>query len=158
MRVVYCFLLLWTLAASAYLDWKWPLEITRVDIKLLGGNTFKRISEYFTDNENSQGKVIVRTNPARRDGLYMVIRLNHDTEHMPEGTTIRVEYVLVDNPEVQTHTLVLPRVRAFEVYFGFTDAAWSDKKPSDIICWRIVIEDPQRKVMAERSSVLWRTD
>lgn len=120
---------------------------------------FKRISEFFTDEENTGSHVIVRTNPETRDGLYLIVNLEPLTT-VPAESVAELRYFHPKNPEEQIRRWKLPEFNALphrELRLGLTgkdwDASISKKRPS---AWKLTIFAPDGKTqLVRRESYLW---
>lgn len=120
---------------------------------------FKRISEFFTGEENRGSHVIVRSNPEERAGLYLIVNLEPFTT-IPAGSIAELRYFHPEKPEEQISRWELPEFNALphrELRLGLTGKDWaasiSRKRPS---AWKLTIFAPDGKTqLVRRESYLW---
>lgn len=120
---------------------------------------FKRISEYFTDEENPGSNVTVRSDPACRDGLYMILNLEAGAA-VPAGSVAELRYFHPKKSGIRICRWTLPEFNAAphrELRLGLTGADWeknlSGKRPS---AWQLTLVAPDGKLLLRRDSYLWR--
>lgn len=119
---------------------------------------FKRISEYFTDKENTGSNVVVRTDNEVRSGLYLVLNLDSGSV-IPEGSVAELRYFHPKKSGKQIVRWTLPEFNAAwhrELQLGLTGNDWgsalSKKRPS---AWQITIVAPDKTLLVRRNSYLW---
>lgn len=122
-------------------------------------NDFKRVSEYFTDKENTGGNCVLRTNPDEREGLYLVVGLNAG-EKIPAGSRAVLRYFRPDKVGEQIVTFELPEFEstvASEILLGLTGKAWAQthkkRRPS---AWQLSVTAPDGTLLVYRQSYLWK--
>lgn len=119
---------------------------------------FKRISEYFTDTENSGANFVARTDPETREGLYFILGIE-TFEKIPAGSRAVLRYLRPDRHGVQTREFVLPEFSsspAGEIRLGLTGDAWPEKlKKARPTAWEISIRSPEGDLLVLRRSFLW---
>lgn len=122
-------------------------------------NFFKRISEYFSGVENTGYRLILRTDPQQREGLYFQSLLSRPVRELPEGAVFRVRYVRPETGQpVISHSFPLPQdLRSSgktQLWLGFTgaDAPADEAAP---VAWQISVEDAEGNPLAETHSFLW---
>lgn len=120
---------------------------------------FKRISEYFTDEENPGSNITVRSNPESRSGLYMILNLESGNV-IPAGSVAELRYFHPKKSGIQTCRWTLPEFRAAsgrELRLGLTGGDWerslSRKRPS---AWQISATAPDGTLLFRRDSYLWK--
>lgn len=116
-------------------------------------NDFKRISEYFTDEENKGGNLIFRTDPEKRSGAYLSIGLEWGTR-VAAGSTIDFYYCVPAKTGYFHHRWKIKKtfyaLPEREIMLGVTDCG--DAMPN---AWRFVITSAGGNTIAARSSFLW---
>lgn len=133
------------------------LGLSRWDYK--EADFFKRISEYFTGKENTGYRVILRTDPQHRDGLYFQSPLNVSMRDLPQGAAFEVRFVRPDQADtITTHSFAIPaNLRDSDnsqLWLGLTGAdAPADKAPP--VAWQIRVIDADGNPLAETHSFLW---
>lgn len=117
---------------------------------------FQRISEYFTYRENPGRRVILRTQPQEREGMYFVITLNKKASALPSGSQVKLQVITSESPKAQTFNLPFPeQVGGYcEVFAGLTGSDWSSKK-IDLVAWKVILEDGSGEALAEEQSFIW---
>ena len=119
---------------------------------------FKRISEYFTDRENTGSACVVRTNPETREGLYLILGLEV-SEKIPDDSTATLRYFRPDKVGEQRATFRLPEFKSSvsgEILLGLTGSAWPEelkkRRPS---AWQLSVTAPDGTLLVYRRSYLW---
>ncbi len=123
-------------------------------------NTFKRIAEFFGGGERTARKVILRTDPEQRTGLYFVCRLDDgDVSAFPAGSTFVLDLVTPDSPREKVYDYPLPEPAPDyeEIWLGVTgkDIPQFKEEP---VAWRIQVKGPDGNVLATRHSYLWSVE
>ena len=119
---------------------------------------FKRISEYFTEEENTGGNVVVRSDPEVRTGLYLIVGIRFPGK-IPAGSTAELRYFSPSKKGEQTQEWTLPEFTGrptAEIRLGLTGEKWSNadsrKRPT---AWKLTITAPSGEKLVERKSFLW---
>ena len=119
---------------------------------------FKRISEYFTDEENTGANCVVRSDPAVRDGLYLILGIR-PFDSIPAGSKAELRYFRPDKLGAQTQTFELPEFSAApvgEIRLGLTGAAWPKTlKRERPTAWELSVFAPDGALLVRRRSFLW---
>jgi hypothetical protein len=131
-------------------------EFRHVAHRYFEAKSFKRISEYFTGRENPGNRLLCRSRPAERAGLYFILSLDEHSRKLPQGAQFVVEFIRPDDPETKTIRVPVPekRPRGKEIYLGLTGDDWPDKT-ARLVAWRLRLVDASGEVLAERKSFLW---
>jgi len=131
-------------------------EFRHVAHRYFEAKSFKRISEYFTGRENPGNRLLCRSRPAERAGLYFILSLDEHSRKLPQGAQFVVEFIRPDDPETKTIRVLVPenRPRGKEIYLGLTGDDWPDKT-ARLVAWRLRLVDASGEVLAERKSFLW---
>jgi hypothetical protein len=132
------------------------VEIEEILPRYIPAENFKRISEYWTGAENKGNRVILRSDPAVREGFYFTLVLDRKVRELPRGSVITGEFYTPVAKEVQTYEFALPNKlpKTKEVFVGLTGADWpgSGGMPG---AWRFTLEDPNGEVLTQKQSYLW---
>ena len=119
---------------------------------------FKRISEYFTDVENTGANLVARTDPAVREGLYFILGVEPFGK-IPAGSRATLRYFRPDRHGVQTSEFVLPEFSdtpAGEIRLGLTGEAWPEPlKKERPTAWEFSVRSPEGELLVLRHSFLW---
>jgi hypothetical protein len=116
--------------------------------------SFERISEYLTGQENTGGETILRSQPGRREGFYFLARLKNAGDAIA-GATVELSVITPASatPRTLKFTADLPAGQhVFEC--GLTGADWPDAKAHPV-AWKIVVRTPGGAELASRQSFLW---
>lgn len=118
---------------------------------------FQRISEFFTGQENTTGRLILRTQPDSRDGLYFVLLLDQSATGLTPAHTIKAEVIRTDKSLPVTFQWSVPAhsYKSKEVLLGLTGADW-DSENLGATAWRITFLDQSGNQLAEYPSYLWQ--
>jgi len=133
------------------------VAIAHVDQRDIDDLEFRRISEYFTGQENTSGRIIERTDPQQRAGHYFILSLEfHPRTTLPKGTQADLDYIRKNHAEtVHQHFVFSADTGTWnEILLGLTGAAWPEKDES-IVAWKITLKDATGKLLADRQSFMW---
>lgn len=116
---------------------------------------FKRISEYFTYEEDTGGDIIVRTDTSDRRGLYFAVGFDY-LEELPDGAIAVLEFVSSEKTEPQKFLFVIPPVAKpalfKELRLGVTGLDWLVVGNPGISAWKLSLH-AIRPTLAERPPV-----
>jgi hypothetical protein len=130
------------------------VTLTRVFTGWRDAASFKRISEYFSGQENTGGQTVLRTHPDQRTGYYFLLRVAHPGA----PRKVRFQVQLIEQGVPAPTTTVFPaELNAGSSVFqlGLTGAAWQDAKAQPV-AWHIqVLADDDGRVLASEKSYLW---
>ncbi|HTJ78923.1 MAG TPA: hypothetical protein VL357_07985 [Rariglobus sp.] len=151
MRPIASLLLSLTLGVTA--SFAAELKIVRVMPDYQPADAFKRISEYFNGKENTGGAIIVRTQPAHREGYYFLVRVK--TPAPLEVAWIETQVITPTNPEPRTDSFAVSLPAGSEVIkLGFTGTDWPDSKAIPV-AWKLRFLSSDGKELATEQSYLW---
>jgi len=131
------------------------VELIRVWPAWRTAESFDRISEYFTDEENPGRHPILRTQPAARAGYYFLIRAKAAAAH-PDAKFV-LQIITPASPDPTTHTFpaaLTPGQTVCEL--GLTGTDWPDRKQHPV-AWRLALVAADGTELAKRESFLWAT-
>jgi hypothetical protein len=116
--------------------------------------SFDRISEYLTGQENTGGETVLRSQPARRDGFYFLVRLKNASAAIAGASVeLRVITPASATPRALNFKADLPAGQhVFEC--GLTGADWPDTNAHPV-AWQIAIRAPGGAELASMQSFLW---
>lgn len=115
---------------------------------------FDRISEYFDGRENDGGRIVVRTDPKVRSGLYYLVRVKNAGTAIV-GARFVLEIIAPGNPLPRTYSFpadLPPGGKVCEL--GLTGADWPSKK-SHPLAWLLTLADARGHTLAQAQSFLW---
>lgn len=129
-------------AAAAPAD---AVGIRYVTHRVHAATDFKRISEYFTGEENHGGDVVMYSDSSDRRGLYFMIAIDRFGK-LPDGAIAVMEYVTAEKAEPQKCLYVIPRLDDVGLFrefrLGITGEDWPTSNPK-VVAWKITLH--QRK-------------
>ncbi len=152
MRFLFAFLL--AALGSAPLVQAAPLTLVRVWPAYHTAESFDRISEYFTGQENPGRQAILRSQPAARAGYYFLVRLDNPGAAIA-GAVFELHVISPASSDAKlfTFTADVPAgSRAFNL--GVTGTDWPGPKAS-AVAWLLTIRAPDGTELARRQSFLW---
>lgn len=129
-------------------------EFVRVWPAYRDAESFERIGEYFGRPEKSGHDVVVRTQPATRDGYYFLVRVK--STEAAAGARFELSVIRPDNPEPQTFTFPAALAGKETVFhLGLTGADWPGGKQANPVAWKLTLRAADNRVLAEHKSFLW---
>ncbi len=131
-----------------------PVEFVRVWPGWRDASLFKRISEYFTNREDTHGIVVGRSHVGSRSGFYFFVRIKHPTVALP-GAKFVLRIITAHSPEKQDFTFPIdvgPQTEAFEL--GLTGPDWPYKKEHPV-AWELELRSASGELLAATESFLW---
>ena len=131
-------------------------EARFVSLRYLEKQAFLRISEYFYGKENVGNRLICRSRPDARAGLYVILSLKESTRNLPQDLVARWQVISPKSPDPVEHRIAVPndRTRGKDLFVGLTGADWPDPKARPV-AWKLSLETSDGKVILERKSFLW---
>ncbi|HVT73570.1 MAG TPA: hypothetical protein VHD61_10555 [Lacunisphaera sp.] len=145
--------LLLGLASVAFAAPPADVMIVRVFPGWRNASSFKRISEYFTGQENTGGQVVLRSHPGERGGYYFLVRVKNPAA--PQTVAVTLDVVRAGNAGAQTYTFQASLGTGDTVLnLGLTGADWVDPK-ADPLAWRLTLKGADGQTLATERSYLW---
>jgi hypothetical protein len=150
------FLLLFTLlfTASPALA---QTEVVRASATYRDSRQFFRISEFFTNRENTGSDIVVRSREDERAGYYFTVRLKkYPYRHDAVEEAVHLEVIMPGDVEPTLFTFPLgPSKRKNPlILIGLTGADWPDASALPL-AWRISFLDGAGAILAQERSFLW---
>ncbi len=129
-------------------------EFVRVWPAYRDAASFERLGEFFGRPEDTGREVVVRTQPASRDGYYFLVRVKHASA--PAGARFTLDVIRPDHPEPKTFTFPAT-FGAKETVFqlGLTGADWPGGKSSSPVAWKLTLLSADHRPLADHKSFLW---
>jgi hypothetical protein len=117
------------------------------------GSSFKRISEYFSGQENTGGTVVLRTHADQRSGFYFLVRASNPGA--PIAVKINIELIKPSDNKPKTYAFSTDlKAGANILNLGLTADDWVDPKANPV-AWKIDFVDGDGHVLASEKSYLW---
>jgi hypothetical protein len=116
-------------------------------------DSFKRISEYLSGEEDPGRYVIARTDPSQRDGYYIALKL--EASDQPEkADKARLHFVRPGSQDIETKTLTIGPINKNRALIGMTDDVWGTTRAIPT-AWKIEFLDSAGAVISSSQSFLW---
>jgi hypothetical protein len=116
--------------------------------------SFERISEYLTGQENTGGQTVLRSQPAQRDGFYFLVRLKTASAAVA-GASFELSIITPASATLRTVTFTADLPAGQHVFeCGLTGADWPDATAHPV-AWKIVLRAPGGAELASTQSFLW---
>jgi hypothetical protein len=117
--------------------------------------SFDRIAEYFTNEENTGGERILRTQPKERAGYYFLLRMKNASPLA--GARIGLELITETAPQPKTHMFTLASLPAGRqvLHIGVTGADWPGGPRAHPVAWRLRLFAPDGRELLSEQSFLW---
>jgi hypothetical protein len=134
-------------------------KFSQVYYRYIPEQNFQRISEFFSGEEDSGVRKILRSNAESRGGFYYILRVKPTWNKLPAGSILRVEYVPAGGLKAVSYDFQLGEQLkdwSGEVFFGLTGEQWkSTSKWDQPIAWKLLLLGPDGTVLASTQSMLW---
>ena len=116
----------------------------------------RTIWEIFTGDEFNYGKLVIRSVPGKRAGMYFFVMFDWDSDDILMGCKFELSVSSNDNPSERTYVYVVPETSSVlrEVALGITGGDWPNPS-AKVNAWKLVLKSPSGKVLAEAKSWLW---
>lgn len=150
MRLFFLLTLAVALATSARAA---SVNLVRVWPSYYPADAFDRISEYFTGEEKTDNRTVLRSQPSERAGHYWLVRTRCDAA-LP-GATLELQVISPASPEPKTYTFAinLP-AGSHATLAGLTGQDWPGARAKPV-AWHLRILAPDGTVLAQTQSFLW---
>jgi hypothetical protein len=137
-----------TLSGATELDTQWSYKVEK---------EFQRISEFFTGKENLGKRIVLRSIPDQRDGLYFSLSIPKGIQSLPADNKAIIEILQPNTPDAQVYEYSIPSFssKCNELMLGITGAHWPNEEDHPL-AWRVRLLDSEGKVIASDQSYLWR--
>jgi hypothetical protein len=129
------------------------VTIVRVFTGWRDAASFKRISEYFDNRENTGGETIVRTHPDQRAGFYFLARVGNPGAARAVKITVQLITPVDAKPKPYTFTADL-KSGTTVLDLGLTGSDWPDAKANPV-AWKMDILSADGATLATEKSYLW---
>jgi hypothetical protein len=130
------------------------VEFVRVWPGWRNADSFERISEYFTEKENTGREIVLRTHPEERAGFYFLVRVANSGERLA-GAKFVLNVISPASPEPKETifpTEVPRRSKVFQL--GLTGPDWPDGEVHPV-AWKLELRSADDQVLASAQSFLW---
>ena len=129
------------------------IAIVRVFTGWKEGASFKRISEYFNEKENTGGAVVLRTHADQRSGFYFLVRASNPGS--PVAVKINLELIKPTDNQPKMYSFSTDLKAGTNVLnLGLTADDWTDEKANPV-AWKIDFVGADGHVLTTEKSYLW---
>jgi hypothetical protein len=114
------------------------------------------LGEYLGGHEYYGRRTYLRTDPAKRAGLYIVVDFDTKLSKLQKGSVVMLDYIRASDGQTVSVSLPLADARGCmgkALYIGITDLEKSGEK---LLAWRISVVDAAGAVEVARASFLWQ--
>lgn len=130
------------------------VEFVRVWPEWREADSFKRISEYFTGEENPGRETIRRSQPEERAGYYFLARVRNRGAALPAAKLV-LSIIKPDSPLTKVYTFPVALESGEHLYhLGLTGADWPGKKVRPV-AWKLEVIATDGTLLAAHKSFLW---
>jgi hypothetical protein len=131
------------------------LEIHKVRLRQIDATRFMRMSEYFTGEENTGKRLILRSDASRRSGTYFILTFNGPRARIREGCCFVLDIANGGPSSSQTLRFEVPERNKppHSVFLGLTDATFTTTPVP--LAWKVRLLDPEGNLVTAHSSALW---
>lgn len=129
------------------------VTIVRVFTGWRDADSFKRISEYFTNRENTGGETVLRSHPDQRAGYYFLVRAANPGT--PLAVRLSVQMVAPTDAKPRTYDFAAELKSGQNVLnLGLTGPDWPDAKANPV-AWKLSLLAADGRLLASEESYLW---
>ena len=142
--------------ASPIAPHKSTINIKSLNVQYRTEESFHGIVEAFSRRESTAGRLFVRSNPQRREGLYFIVSVHGSIHRIPEGSQITIYFVTNLDPHAECHTWQLPSTKQHfsnTLYLGLTDKTYASVS---VICWQVILSNAEGRPLGELHSFAWK--
>lgn len=130
------------------------VELVRVWPGWRDAESFERISEYFTGEENTGREVVLRTHPDQRAGFYFLARVANKGDLL-SGATFVLRVIAPSQPEPKVTSFPVDIPRKSKVFqLGLTGPDWPNRDVHPV-AWKLELRSATDEVLASSQSFLW---
>lgn len=136
-------------------------ELTFLGWHHMEARAFTRITEYLDPEggERTGNRSVVRTDPSRRTGLYLVFRLDSLPQSPPVSINARLDYLSAEGKNEQTYEFpMIWENHTREIWIGLTSDADGVRNPDPLVAWRLTLRDADGRLVTSNDSFLWDSE
>lgn len=132
------------------------VKIDKAMARHLAEEQFQTAGEFLTGNASDGPRLVLRSQPMERTGLYFIVELSGDRSALKVDTLVEVEVIRSDSKDTYKHHFFLgtEKIPRGVIYIGLTGADWptSELQP---LAWRIRLRTLEGQELAVWKSFLW---
>ena len=138
------------------------MKLPRIDsvaMQFRSDESFKGIVEAFKRTESKGGKIILRTDPQQRAGLYFTVHFDHSVNLLPQDAKFKLYFITNLKPSVEVVTWEFHKGKSApflqnEVYLGITDNG-NYNANTRLIAWKVELCRSDETIIAQKQSFAW---
>lgn len=129
------------------------VEVVRLLPEYMPADAFDRVSEYFTNKENTRGATVLRTQPGSREGFYFNLRVKSPSPL--EVFWIELQVITPASPDARTESFAVSLPKGSHlIRLGLTGKDWPDAKAHPV-AWKLRLLGADGAELATQQSFLW---
>ena len=131
------------------------VDASMIRIRHHSEDDFTRIREFFTGDEFTGNKLILRSTDKRK-GLYLYIPIESKNDSLQNAQIVEISIIDSRNPFPRKFQFAMPPnfKKKKSLLLGITGKDWNEKV-MDLIAWKVVITDSLKKNLLVSQSFLW---
>ena len=116
----------------------------------------RSIYEVFTGEETHYGKLVLRSQPDKRAGMYFFVMFGYEPDDIALACTFELSVDSTGDAKTRTYKFTVPETHSVtrEIALGVTGSDWPWPK-ARVNAWKLVLKSPSGKVLAQKQSWLW---
>lgn len=137
-------------------DFKGEPKISYVLNRYISAPETRTIYEVFTGEEMTYGKLVMRSQPDSRAGMYFFVMFGYEPDDITLACTFELSVDSTADTKVRTYKFTVPETHSVtrEIVLGVTGSDWASPK-ARVNAWKLVLKSPSGKVLAQKQSWLW---
>ncbi len=140
-------------------DFKGEPKISYVLNRYISDPETRSIYEIFTGEETTYGKLVIRTQPDKRAGMYFFVMFGYDPDDIALACTFELSVDSTGDSKTKTYKFTVPETHSVtrEIALGVTGSDWPGPD-AKVNAWKLVLKSPTGKILAQKHSWLWEDD
>lgn len=140
-------------------DFKGEPKISYVLNRYISDPETRSIYEIFTGEETTYGKLVIRTQPDKRAGMYFFVMFGYDPDDIALACTFELSVDSTGDSKTKTYKFTVPETHSVtrEIALGVTGSDWPGPD-AKVNAWKLVLKSPTGKILAQKQSWLWEDD
>ena len=141
------------------MDFKGEPKISYVLNRYISDPETRSIYEIFTGEETTYGKLVIRTQPDKRAGMYFFVMFGYDPDDIALACTFELSVDSTGDSKTKTYKFTVPETHSVtrEIALGVTGSDWPGPD-AKVNAWKLVLKSPTGKILTQKQSWLWEDD
>ena len=137
-------------------DFKGEPKISYVLNRYISAPETRTIYETFTGEETTYGKLVMRSQPDNRAGMYFFVMFGYEPDDISLACSFELSVDSTADTKVHTYKFTVPETHSVtrEIVLGVTGSDWPSPK-ARVNAWKLVLKSPSGKILAQKQSWLW---